>query len=1046
MKKTGSNEYLSSATIDYYNRFGSNRSFKKFLRIPKTLQSNKSCSDSSINEKCEFQEPEADFSRSLNNLKIIKQKYAKRSPHESKVTFEPALNSDDESEVSEYKELVKVKSSKKDEASQDNEKKESCTMTDLPFDNKKVNLNIQSTIEIKLPEQQTKQLMKNNNEEPDVKEALAKNPVQFYLPTAKILYCAETQTPQKPETLQNEEFITPKLKAIESTSRIDDSQTSPNESVTSKGQRLEWDSLADVGYNQVFNSDQAGSQNTVTKTIKTILERKDLLSDEKIVSLKTPITDKLPKCEKQTGRRRSLNFNENWLEVYTKYKNKYSDSKNFCPDAQSTPMEQIEARFTERCVQTSIKDFESKSIQVESLDEEENLKKPAMISLTENPSNIDNTLDSGSFVYIAGSPTKEKIKSHQTSPSKVSTENLVDGNQCKSKTQRSLTNIFESSSISKQHTSEVNSTVSSRNNSSSTESSSKDEKTTMLDEELKMAFTLMNSVLESKTMSNQMKKSLVNKIMQRIIELKISDQDSQKIDDSARENSKENSNSTSNTMEKSNESHSHKETTISSESNTYATSTNTARSKSNSIETSRKSVSIANSDDSTKSQKTDKIKQILVDNFVKDQLKPMTHSEVDYENHKHSLKSKSNATETSTLKSDQPVIKKKVKQLFHIEKEIERLLKLKEKMQIELNNKPMEPEKIYENIEDLRKLMRKNSETSEKNERARLCTPSSDKNLTNELLHRKEEFVGLYENQRGKLYESGDPTDIVYTRPYSNRMVSDSKDKPGSISDKFRIRSRPTSISSSEVLSSRSISVPIGNTITNTSTHQYDMQILSNKFSKAIETQTTDSLKRGMPIFYTKVKDSQKTVIYDKTKQSKQIQTSWPEAIAYSITFEESNKTKYSANKNENKNENDPPLEKVRTLTEYLNEKQPRTLKAMHQRNECIKELRRLRQLRNDQRQKLLLLTSESSLKEKIKNLPPPPLAQKRLFSTRALKLHSLKMYQNLPEKQKEREIDMINNLKRKNRVLKDLFNRNLQRKVLKGETDVSYSVNLFIN
>lgn len=84
-----------------------------------------------------------------------------------------------------------------------------------------------------------------------------------------------------------------------------------------------------------------------------------------------------------------------------------------------------------------------------------------------------------------------------------------------------------------------------------------------------------------------------------------------------------------------------------------------------------------------------------------------------------------------------------------------------------------------------------------------------------------------------------------------------------------------------------------------------------------------------------------------------------------------------------------------------------------------------LRAQRNEQRKKLLLLTSDNSLEGKlIDNLPPEPLAQKKIFTTLALKQQNKKMYQNLPEVQRKKETDKLNNLKHKNRLMTDIFNR----------------------
>ena len=70
-------------------------------------------------------------------------------------------------------------------------------------------------------------------------------------------------------------------------------------------------------------------------------------------------------------------------------------------------------------------------------------------------------------------------------------------------------------------------------------------------------------------------------------------------------------------------------------------------------------------------------------------------------------------------------------------------------------------------------------------------------------------------------------------------------------------------------------------------------------------------------------------------------------------------------------------------------------------------------------------MTSDNSLEGKlIHNLPPQPLAQRKIFSTQALKQQNKKNYQNLPEVQRKLETEKLNNLKHKNRLMTDIFNR----------------------
>lgn len=102
------------------------------------------------------------------------------------------------------------------------------------------------------------------------------------------------------------------------------------------------------------------------------------------------------------------------------------------------------------------------------------------------------------------------------------------------------------------------------------------------------------------------------------------------------------------------------------------------------------------------------------------------------------------------------------------------------------------------------------------------------------------------------------------------------------------------------------------------------------------------------------------------------------------------------------------------------------------------------RALRNEHRSKLLLLTSEKSLEGKLfSSLPELPLKKTRIFSTKALKLQTKKVVKNLNEVQQKKKEENLKNLKKKTRLMTEIFNKNLQRNVLKGNLNLSNTVNL---
>lgn len=81
--------------------------------------------------------------------------------------------------------------------------------------------------------------------------------------------------------------------------------------------------------------------------------------------------------------------------------------------------------------------------------------------------------------------------------------------------------------------------------------------------------------------------------------------------------------------------------------------------------------------------------------------------------------------------------------------------------------------------------------------------------------------------------------------------------------------------------------------------------------------------------------------------------------------------------------------------------------------------------MRNEHRKKLLLLTSDKSLEGKLlSSLPELPLRTTRMFSTRALKLQTQKKVNKLTEVKQKKKEENLKNLKRKNRLMTEIFNK----------------------
>lgn len=1065
MKKASSNEFLSSAAADYYLRFGKSRGIEKYFRKScnrhADCHKNKTCSDSSLQSLSDNLDNPCctvdGIAKSLENLNLAK----------SYIDFEALSSKPSVKQITKDSEIRLDKSeepSTTDQSIQTTSKKNSQKKI-FPNEKKNINVNLESKIEIRLPEPVQSvasniQDSGNNIKYPAfiLSSQLPSSSSFIQHPQTKIMYSTDTQTSIPEVNVYEFEAIEEPIKPViihpeRNDNIVINKDVSPASSIASKEQqKLEWDPAADVGYDtlQIYNSSEL--TNSERKALKEYLFQKGIEMDSGFLVLKNK-PDKqnniliVKSKNKQTVSEESQeNYKENWKQIYSKYKKKYQELNsqnlaNFNPFAQSTPIEEPDkVCLVEKSAQTSHLDLSSKYVQVDNIDNNQiiesinnhDLSKKESHSLASSKQNYKEdetalsnnegfTLDTESFVYVTKTSLEQKPDSSYRSSSRH---------------RRSLMSEYSS-------TQKTKSTNSKHEN--------------CFEEEMRMAVALINSVLESKTMHTDLKKSLVSKVMQKIVNLKLSNTklgpstDNKLIDSSSttskdttmHPNRRVDSFSSSDALTSSNKDTSSDKTfckaPLSNISNRIQKCEVSSREVPKKLELSGEKRLSNEPKEPLSSSSAQSLPYDPPTGEIVDALKPMTHSELDYENRKASNSSDHESTKRLDVnlninasnmildpkekKKEALVTKNNVAQLLWIETEIQRLFDLKKKLHLgesrddgrrESSNASTSnvSQKTYENI-DLKIHNKKNviqykssgGKSSEwnshnialKSDRSKLLTPNPENNLAEIVQKRKEEFAELYEKKRGKLYDGTAP---IYTRPYStgNDGYSNFKHIVISHGEYKNSKEKQSSLSSCDFLSSRSISVPIGNTVTNTTTHQYDMKSdKSSKYEankqKIVATQTTDSLKRTIPIFENKISVSsqQKTQMIHPTTLNKQLQTK-PEPLAYVLTFNQQKKTienihlqkakhddtkkkpKRSTNNQIVYDENDFDF---RTLTEHLNEKRPETWRKMDQRNHCIKELRRLRELRNEQRKKLILLTSEKSLRERMKKLPPSPLSKK---------------------------------------------------------------------
>ncbi|KAG5684502.1 hypothetical protein PVAND_013732 [Polypedilum vanderplanki] len=370
--------------------------------------------------------------------------------------------------------------------------------------------------------------------------------------------------------------------------------------------------------------------------------------------------------------------------------------------------------------------------------------------------------------------------------------------------------------------------------------------------------------------------------------------------------------------------------------------------------------------------------------------------------------------------------------------------------------------------------------------------------------NRSKKFLEKYGQSQKKIYEDVNAYTQPFSNSSRKSSAVQTKHKKHTQMTANKDVQTSTSLASSSVFesSSESISVPINSNSKTTTTHyqpeSFTSQIMeeekkssngSSKIKQRIAiTQTTDSICRTKPIYEAHgnfgTSSTTATQRVKKLQNDKQLQAH-PPSIKYTLTFDKKSKPKirhyaslpqqsneyatitksskniynqmsYSASLNyyydENKENYDNDIlfdddeegnEDV-DLQKCFNKKRPDIFSRFEQRKKCIEELKKLRALRNEHRAKLLLLTSEKSLEGKLfSSLPDLPLKHTRIFSTKALKLQTKKVVKNLNEVQQKKKEENIKNLRKKTRLMTEIFNKNLQRNVLKGNLNLSNTVNL---
>lgn len=577
---------------------------------------------------------------------------------------------------------------------------------------------------------------------------------------------------------------------------------------------------------------------------------------------------------------------EKWQNIYDRYKEKYHQSNIdfLSPGAQSTPKvpEPSQCKMDEKFSQTSLVKNTTKGTQAQETSTEMSSKQCQV------------TVDKGT---LSSQVSHEYTEAFHNQSEVAESFEFIAGSIRQQKDRKNTSPVSSSKSEkSKRAQSDV-----------SCDSSVRNEDISNFDDSLKVAIALLNSLLESRHMKPELKRNLAGKVIQKIVQI----QTSRSIQTSTLSSGIYPLSASSNPQSE------------------MAKSDRDASAK----ETSTK--------DSSKSSSSRKSREEV----MKDCLKPMTQSEVQYQNSIDEEPTRGSTSNKSVPKSQLMDYVKREKQahLKWIEKEIEHLRNLRDLLK--RNETPIEMEEncpIYANLSSLlEKAKAKKAELSEKSSermpppppppvpsttiwnshanvrktsktRSKLGTPelnapSHEESLASFIENKNRKFLEKYENHQ-KLYEEVN----VYTRPYSERNKKRSDDarviKPKSSSRRTLMTATKdvqtsTSLASSSVFeSSDSISVPVNTNTKTSTTHQSEVFASKERKStsdaktkqKIAETQTTDSICRTKPIFETRRKSDDANFGTTSTTITKRInrvmndkqQQAQPPSIRYTLTFD----------------------------------------------------------------------------------------------------------------------------------------------------------------
>ncbi|KAL7744671.1 hypothetical protein ACLKA6_017173 [Drosophila palustris] len=130
------------------------------------------------------------------------------------------------------------------------------------------------------------------------------------------------------------------------------------------------------------------------------------------------------------------------------------------------------------------------------------------------------------------------------------------------------------------------------------------------------------------------------------------------------------------------------------------------------------------------------------------------------------------------------------------------------------------------------------------------------------------------------------------------------------------------------------------------------------------------------------------------------------------------------------------------TVQDYLQLARPQFCAQSKQRKAILNQMQLLRNARRRELDQLILIEGNSleTIDRQLQQLPPPVTSKVRIFSTKEMKALTNKRCENLPEVLAAQNREREERRRRSNRIMRDVFNRRLQRRVRSGKLSLNHS------